>query len=77
MLVLSRHKEESIMIGDNVEIKVISIRRNEIQLGIDAPKRVPVYRKEVYERICDEREKNISGYPYFYTRQSSNVAVNT
>ena len=39
MLVLSRHKEESIMVGDNVEIKIISIRRNEIQLGINAPNR--------------------------------------
>ena len=76
MLVLSRHKEESIMVGDNVEIKVVSIRRNEIQLGIVAPKRVPVYRKEVYERICDEKDKNIAGYPYFYTRQSNAVAVN-
>jgi carbon storage regulator len=77
MLVLSRHKEESIMVGDNVEIKVISIRRNEIQLGIVAPKNVPVYRKEVYERICDEKDKNIAGYPYFYTRESSAVAVST
>ena len=63
MLVLSRRKEESIMIGNNVEIKVISIGRNEIQLGIIAPKRVPVYRKEVYERISKEKEKSSIGYP--------------
>ena len=55
MLVLSRRKEESIMVGDNIEIMVIDIQRNKIQLGITAPKRVPVYRKEIYGRICDER----------------------
>jgi carbon storage regulator len=55
MLVLSRHKDESIMVGDNIEIMIIDIQRNKIQLGINAPKRVPVYRKEIYGRICDER----------------------
>ena len=55
MLVLSRHKDESIMVGDNIEIMVIDIQRNKIRLGITAPKRVPVYRKEIYGRICDER----------------------
>lgn len=77
MLVLSRHKEESIMIGNNVEIKVISIRRNEIQLGINAPKRVPVYRKEVYERISEEKEKSSIGYPYFYARRGNAAVANT
>ncbi|MGA2171812.1 MAG: carbon storage regulator CsrA [Sedimentisphaerales bacterium] len=52
MLVLSRHKDESIMVGDNVEIMIVGIRRNEIQLGINAPKSIPVHRKEVYGRIC-------------------------
>ncbi len=56
MLVLSRGKDESIMIGDNVEIMVVDIRRNKIQLGIVAPKTVPVYRKEIYGRIRRERE---------------------
>jgi carbon storage regulator len=55
MLVLSRRKDESIMVGDNIEIMIIDIQRNKIQLGINAPKRVPVYRKEIYGRICDER----------------------
>jgi carbon storage regulator len=55
MLVLSRRKDESIMVGDNIEIMVIDIQRNKIQLGITAPKRVPVYRTEIYGRICDER----------------------
>ncbi|MBN1392136.1 MAG: carbon storage regulator CsrA [Sedimentisphaerales bacterium] len=55
MLVLSRHKDESIMVGDNIEIIVVDIQRNKIQIGIRAPKRVPVYRKELYGRICDEK----------------------
>lgn len=55
MLVLSRGKDESIMVGDNVEIVVVDIRRNKIQLGIIAPKVVPVYRKEIYGRIRQER----------------------
>jgi carbon storage regulator len=76
MLVLSRHREESIMVGDDVEIKVVRIRRNEIQLGITAPKSVPVYRKEVFERISEEKERNSVGYPYFYVRQGNTVAVN-
>jgi len=55
MLVLSRHTDESIMVGDNVEIVVVSIRRNEIQLGVTAPKSIPVYRKELYSRIQQEK----------------------
>jgi carbon storage regulator len=77
MLVLSRHREESIMVGDDVEIVVISIRRNEIQLGVIAPKSVPVYRKEVYERISEEKDRNSVGYPYFYARRDNVVVANT
>jgi carbon storage regulator len=56
MLVLSRGKDESIMVGDNIEIMIVDIRRNKIQLGIVAPKVVPIYRKEVYGRIRRERD---------------------
>jgi carbon storage regulator len=56
MLVLSRHMDESIIVGDSIEIMIVGIRNNEIQLGINAPKSVPVYRKEVYGRICREKE---------------------
>jgi carbon storage regulator len=56
MLVLSRHMDESIIVGDNIEIMIVGIGHNEIQLGINAPKSVPVYCKEVYGRICRERE---------------------
>jgi carbon storage regulator len=77
MLVLSRHREESIMVGDDVEIVVISIRRNEIQLGVIAPKSVPVYRKEVYVRISEEKDRNSAGYPYFYARRDNAVVEDT
>lgn len=51
MLVLSRRRDESIIIGDNIVITVVDIRGDKVRLGIDAPKEVPVYRREVYEAI--------------------------
>ena len=56
MLVLSRQKDESIMIGDNVEIVIVDVRGDKVRLGITAPKEIPVHRREVYEAI--QREKN-------------------
>ena len=56
MLVLSRRKDESIMIGDNIEITIVDIRGNKVRLGITAPKKIPVHRREVYEAI--QREKS-------------------
>lgn len=51
MLVLTRKKEESIMIGDEIEITVVSVSGGQVQLGIDAPRGIPVHRKEVYDDI--------------------------
>ncbi len=51
MLVLTRKINESIMIGDEVEICVLEVRGDKIRLGIKAPKAVPVHRKEVYDEI--------------------------
>ena len=55
MLVLSRQRDESIMIGDNIEITIVDIRGDKVRLGINAPNTVPVHRKEVYQAI--QREK--------------------
>jgi len=55
MLVLSRQKDESIMIGDDVEITIVDVRGDKVRLGITAPKEIPVHRMEVYEAI--QREK--------------------
>ncbi len=54
MLVLSRQRDESIMIGDDVEIVIVDIRGDKVRLGITAPTEIPVHRKEVYESIKRE-----------------------
>ena len=56
MLVLSRQKDETIMIGDDVEITVVDIRGDKVRLGIKAPPHIPVHRKEVYEAIKRENK---------------------
>jgi carbon storage regulator len=58
MLVLSRQRDESIMIGDKVVITIVDIRGDKVRLGIEAPQEVPVHRQEVYEAI--KREGRIS-----------------
>ena len=57
MLVLTRKCEESIVIGGNVEIKVLNIRGDQVSLGFDAPHEISIYRKEVYEAIEKENRK--------------------
>ncbi|MBI1248299.1 carbon storage regulator CsrA [bacterium] len=54
MLVLSRHRDESIMIGDNIVITIVDIRGDKVRLGIAAPQDIPVHRQEVYEAIKRE-----------------------
>ena len=58
MLVLSRHRDEAIQIGDNVTIKVVEIRGDKVRLGIDAPNDVFVHRMEVYEAIQREHKRD-------------------
>ena len=55
MLVLSRHRDESIIIGDDIVITVVDIRGDKVRLGIQAPSSVSVHRQEIYEAI--QREK--------------------
>ena len=59
MLVLSRQRDETIMIGDDVEITVVDIRGDKVRLGITAPPHIAVHRKEIYDAI--RREKQASG----------------
>ena len=54
MLVLSRQRDESIMIGDNVQITIVDIRGDKVRLGIVAPTEISVHRKEVYDAIQRE-----------------------
>jgi len=54
MLVLSRQRDESIMIGDNIVITIVDIRGDKVRLGINAPAEIPVHRQEVYDAIQRE-----------------------
>jgi carbon storage regulator len=57
MLVLTRGKDESIMVGQNVEVTIVDIRGNTVRLGIAAPRSIPVHRREIFENI--HREKTV------------------
>ena len=58
MLVLSRQLDQSIMIGDDIEIFVVEVRGGKVRLGINAPRHVSVHRKEIYEIVLREKEKD-------------------
>ncbi len=57
MLVLSRQRDESIVIGDKVVVTIVDIRGDKVRLGIQAPGEIPVHRQEVYEAIQRENRK--------------------
>lgn len=57
MLVLSRHRDESIMIGDEIVVTVVDIRGDKVRLGIEAPTQIPVHRQEIYDAIQREKER--------------------
>ncbi|MEM9185028.1 MAG: carbon storage regulator CsrA [Planctomycetota bacterium] len=57
MLVLSRQRDESIIIGDNVVVTIVDVRGDKVRLGIDAPVEIPVHRREVYEAIQRENRR--------------------
>ncbi|MCB5934580.1 carbon storage regulator CsrA [Caldibacillus thermoamylovorans] len=57
MLILARKKGEAIQIGNEIEITIISIQGDQVKIGIDAPKTVEVYRKEIYEQIQEENKQ--------------------
>ncbi len=57
MLVLSRQRDESIMIGDNVVVTIVDIRGDKVRLGIQAPSEIPVHRQEVFDAIQREKKE--------------------
>jgi carbon storage regulator len=57
MLVLSRQRDESIMIGDNIVVTIVDIRGDKVRLGINAPSEIPVHRQEIYEAIQRENRR--------------------
>ncbi len=58
MLVLSRQRDETIMIGDDIELTVVDIRGDKVRIGINAPSRIAVHRKEVYDEIKRANEES-------------------
>jgi carbon storage regulator len=60
MLVLSRQRDETIMIGDDIELTVVDIRGDKVRLGIKAPAHIAVHRKEIYDAIKRENEQAAS-----------------
>ena len=54
MLMLTRSTDETISIGDGIEVTVLNVNGNQVKIGITAPQEIPVHREEVYQRIRDE-----------------------
>ncbi|WP_435019209.1 carbon storage regulator CsrA [Tundrisphaera sp. TA3] len=63
MLVLSRKKDESIIINDHIRVTIVEVRGDKVRIGIDAPKDVAVHRQEVYEAIQNQRNLSVEPMP--------------
>ena len=59
MLILTRKVGESVLIGDGISITVLSVRGNQVKLGVQAPKEVSVHREEIYQRIQQSKDEHI------------------
>lgn len=57
MLILTRRVGETIRIGDNIEVVVLGVKGNQVRIGTNAPKDLPVHREEIYQRIKKEADK--------------------
>lgn len=60
MLALSRKQGESIMIGNNIELTILETKGDQIKIGINAPKSIPVYRKEIYTQIQEANRETVA-----------------
>ena len=60
MLTLSRKKNESVVINNNIEVTVLDVKGDQIKIGISAPKEVPIYRKEIYLQIQESNKSSMT-----------------
>ena len=60
MLALSRRKNEAIVIDNNIEITILEVKGDQVKIGVNAPKEVPVYRKEVYMQIQESNKEAVN-----------------
>ena len=61
MLILTRKVGESVLIGNDISIAVLSVRGNQVKLGVEAPKEVSVHREEIYQRIKQMKDEQLDG----------------
>ena len=61
MLILTRKVGESVLIGDDISITVLSVRGNQVKLGVQAPKEVSVHREEICQRILQSKDEHVDG----------------
>ena len=61
MLILTRKVGERVLIGEDISITVLSVRGNQVKLGVQAPKEVSVHREEIYQRILQSKDEHIDG----------------
>ncbi len=80
MLVISRKVDQSIRIGDNIEIKIIGIERGKVKIGITAPSDVPIYREELYQSLVEGNRSSVfassdrvQSFKKIFTESKSNL----